>query len=318
MGAAGLPGGGGRAELTATNERGLIASVTSPPRFLDHLGLRPIPPDMRGDPIRTMVAALREPAGPGSSPAGHRRAGALRHSVSCSAHGHCCCSDALAGARRARGPRAQARSACCGRPSRCSSGALEPSRALSSPRSRSPCLCWRAHRSAAAGPEPQWPRGRSVVAIVVDAFAHTQLLMRSLLAPTDPRRALYGVGNELKSASPCSCSRLCRRALPARAERGAQPQSGAARPSRWLWRACCSRRSRVRPGGAGWGVILVCAAFAVATVMLLPRGHPQRALIVLVSPSRVRGARAARSPDAHGSVTTGSVLHARSAATCAT
>ena len=54
VGAAGLPGGGGR-ELSSqtTNERGLIASVDLAPTILDHLGLRPIPPDMRGDPIRT-------------------------------------------------------------------------------------------------------------------------------------------------------------------------------------------------------------------------------------------------------------------------
>ena len=44
---------GGGAELTSqtTNQRGLIAAIDVAPTILEHLGLTPIPADMRGEPI---------------------------------------------------------------------------------------------------------------------------------------------------------------------------------------------------------------------------------------------------------------------------
>ncbi|HLL92052.1 MAG TPA: hypothetical protein VK252_03860, partial [Solirubrobacteraceae bacterium] len=52
--AGGLAGGGGR-ELSSqsTNQRGLIAAFDLAPTILEHLGLSPIPADMRGKPIVT-------------------------------------------------------------------------------------------------------------------------------------------------------------------------------------------------------------------------------------------------------------------------
>ena len=49
--------GAGRTAMTlssqTTNERGLIAAVDLAPTILRHLGLTPIPADMRGEPLRT-------------------------------------------------------------------------------------------------------------------------------------------------------------------------------------------------------------------------------------------------------------------------
>ncbi len=163
-----------------------------------------------------------------------------------------------------------------------------------------------------------WPRALIApaiacpAAIVIDALAHTQLLVRSVLGPNPLLGArFYGVGNEMKSglavlvlaavAGALYRSRRDRRAVLAVVGAG-------------LLLAVIEGSARI---GAGvGGVILVCAGTAVAALMLAPGALTRRrALIALASP--VAGLVLLAAIDlatAHGSGHfTGSVLHARSA-----
>ena len=155
------------------------------------------------------------------------------------------------------------------------------------------------------------------MAIVADALAHTQLLMRSLLGPNPILGArFYGIGNELKSGLAV---------LVLAAVAAALYPTGARDWRRERRRASSRSRRRVvlavvegsaRIGAGVGGVILVSAGFAVAAVMLLHGAVTRRrALIVLVSP--VAGLVALAALDlatAHGAGHfTGSILHARSA-----
>jgi hypothetical protein len=168
-----------------------------------------------------------------------------------------------------------------------------------------------------------WPRALiapalvTVVALVVDALAGTQLLMRALLGPNPALGArFYGIGNELKSGLAVLVLAAVAAALyPAvrgRLAVGAMALAG-------LLLAVVEGSARI---GAGvGGVILVVAAFAVASVIVarLPadgRGLTRRrALIVLISPLVGLAALAVLDlATAHGTGHfTGSVLHARSA-----
>jgi hypothetical protein len=320
VGAAGLPGGGGR-ELSSqtTNERGLIASVDLAPTILDHLGLRPIPTDMRGDPIRTdgqldsaslraLEARLRVIGG--------RRLEALGFLLGAWAL-------LLLGCARWRPARAWAvRAGALGvlwaPVAVLIAGALEPSRAVEFTTITLACLSLGALTDLLLA----WPRAPiapavvAVAAIVVDAFAHTQLLMRSLLGPNPILGArFYGVGNELKSG----LAVLVLAAVAGVLYPLAQSPSGRRRAAITMAGAgvlLAAVEGSARVGAGVGGVILVCAAFAVATVMLLPGAvGSRRALIVLVSP--IVGLVALALLDlltAHGSGHyTGSILHARSA-----
>jgi len=173
-----------------------------------------------------------------------------------------------------------------------------------------------------------WPRAPiapalvTVVALVVDALAGTQLLMRALLGPNPALGArFYGIGNELKSGLAVVVLAAVAAALyPAvrgRLAVGAMALAG-------LLLAAVEGSARI---GAGvGGVILVVAAFSVAsvTVARLPadgRGLTRRrALIVLISPLVGLAALAVLDlATAHGTGHfTGSVLHAAPPATCAT
>ena len=159
-----------------------------------------------------------------------------------------------------------------------------------------------------------WPRALlapaivMLVAFVADALAGTQLLMRSLLGP-DPilGARFYGIGNELKSGlavlvlaavaaalyPALSDGHAAQRGPAARAagERGSSPVADAW-PD-WRRRALLSMvcagvllaaiEGSAKIGAGVGGVILVSAAFALATAMLLPGAlSRRRALIVLV------------------------------------
>ena len=125
--------------------------------------------------------------------------------------------------------------------------ALEPSAAVEYATITLACLALAALTDALL-PWPRAPLAPAIVAIlalVADALAGTQLLVRSLLGPNPILGArFYGFGNELKSGAGRARARGARRrALSRRAPR----RSGACdRRSR----ASCSRRSRAPRGSA--------------------------------------------------------------------
>ncbi len=325
VGAAGLPGGGGR-ELSSetTNERGLIAAVDLAPTILDHLGLTPIPEEMRGDPIHT-DGALHSASLRGFARrlgvVGSRRLTAFACLLL--AWALLLLLAAALGARaRAWAMRTGALGVLWAPVAVLIPAALEPGAAVEYALIALACLLLGALTDALLA----WPRAPvapalvALAAIVVDAFAHTQLLVRSLLGP-DPilGARFYGVGNELKSGLAVLVLAAVAAALyptdtRAGARAGRRRRAAITMVAAGVLLAVIEGSARI---GAGvGGVILVSAAFAVATVMLLDGAVTRRrALIVLVSP--VVGLVALAALDlatAHGSGHyTGSILHARSA-----
>ena len=192
--------------------------------------------------------------------------------------------------------------------------ALEPSAAVEYATIALVCLVLGALTDALV----RWPRAllvpalAAIVAISADALAGTQLLVRSLLGP-DPilGARFYGIGNDLKSALAVLVLAAVAGALypAARGRRAALTMALAG-----VLLAVIEGSARI---GAGvGGVILVSFGFALATIMLLPGALTRRrALIVLLSP--VAGLLALAALDlavAHGTGHfTGSVLDARSA-----
>ncbi|TMK25756.1 MAG: hypothetical protein E6G62_04330 [Actinobacteria bacterium] len=168
-----------------------------------------------------------------------------------------------------------------------------------------------------------WPRALiapavvTVIVLVLDALAGTQLLMRALLGPNPALGArFYGIGNELKSGLAVLVLAAVAAALYP-AVRGRRAVVATVLAGALL--AVVEGSARI---GAGvGGVILVVAAFALASVIVarLPETGSgltrRRALIVLISP--LVGLAALALLDllsAHGTGHfTGSVLHARSA-----
>jgi hypothetical protein len=163
-----------------------------------------------------------------------------------------------------------------------------------------------------------WPRAPlapaivAVVALVIDALAGTQLLVRSLLGP-DPilGARFYGFGNELKSGlAVLVLAALAAALFPARRGRAAALATALAGI------ALAAIEGAARIGAGVGGVILVSAGFAVATIVLLPGEFSRRrALLGLATPLAALVALAALDLlTAHGGGHyTGSVLHARSA-----
>jgi hypothetical protein len=281
---AGLAGGGGR-ELSSqsTNERGLLASFDVAPTILQHLGVR-VPADVRGRPIvndgplhsaslRSLMARLRVIAG--------RRLKAL---------GFLLVAWLLMAAVAAPWPRSRAwamRSGALGvlwaPVATLITAALEPSAAVEYATIAVLCM----GLGALTDTLVPWPRAAlapaivTLIAIVVDALAGTQLLMRSLLGP-DPALGdrFYGIGNELKSGLAVLVLAAVAGALYP-AVRGARAAGVVAIAGVVL--AVVEGPARI---GAGvGGVILVCFGFAVSAVMLAPGALTRRrALIVLVSP----------------------------------
>jgi hypothetical protein len=318
---AGLPGGGGR-ELTSrtTRERGMIASIDIAPTILDRLGVRPTPAGVRGSAIET-VGTLHSSSLRGLMSRlrviGGRRLKALAFLLAAWA--------AVLGLSAAW-PRARAvamRSGALGvlwaplvvlLPA-----AIEPGAASEYAMIAAGCLLLGVLTDRLL----PWPRALiapalvTVIALVVDALAGTQLLMRALLGPNPALGArFYGIGNELKSGLAVLVLAAVAAALypSVRGRRavGAMALAG-------VLLAVVEGSARI---GAGvGGVILVVAAFAVASVIVAPlpgagRGLTRRrVLIVLISP--LVGLAALAVLDlltAHGTGHfTGSVLHARSA-----
>ncbi len=298
-----------------TNQRGLIATVDLAPTILHHLDpTGPIPADMRGDPIhsdgplhsaslRALMARLHV--------VGPRRLRALGWLLS---------AWALLLLASAPSPRARAWAMRTGALGMLWApvavlipAALQPSAAVEYLTIALACLALGALTDLLL-PWPRAPLAPAVVAIValvVDALAGTQLLMRSLLGPNPILGArFYGIGNELKSGLAVLVFAAVAAALyPAiRGRRAALSMAGAG-----VTLAIVEGSARI---GAGvGGVILVGVGAAVATVMLLPGALTRRrALIVLIAPILALVALAALDlATAHGSGHyTGSILHARS------
>jgi hypothetical protein len=320
-GVAGLPGGGER-ELTAhtTNQRGLIAAVDLAPTILDYLGL-PVPTDMRGDRIETNGAldgATLRALERRLHVVGGRRLKALGILLAA-------WTLLLLGAvaiprgqsqRRAASAwvlRAGALAVMWAPVAVLIGAALEPSAAVEYATIALACLLLGAGTDALL----PWPRAPlapalvSILALVLDALAGTQLLMRSLLGPNPILGArFYGFGNELKSGLAVLVLAAIAAALyPAIRSRRAAATVAV------LGALLAAIEGAARLGAGVGGAILVAAGFAVAAVMLLPGGvSRRRVLLVLASPVVALIALALIDlATAHGSGHyTGSILHARS------
>ena len=312
---AGLPEGGA-AELSSqsTNQRGLIVSIDVAPTILAHLGVA-MPADMRGRQIvadgaldsaslRALMSRLRVISG--------RRLKALAWLL-------VACALLLLAAARRGVARAWAMRTCAlgvlwAPVVVLIPAALEPSASVEYAIIAVCCLALGALTDLALA----WPRAplapaiAAVAVLSIDALAGTQLLVRSLLGP-DPLLGarFYGIGNELKSGLAVLVLAAVAAAL---YPTGRNRAAAAAMLGAGAVLAVVEGSARI---GAGvGGVILVCAALAVATVMLAPGAvSRRRALVMLISP--VAGLVALAAIDlatAHGSGHfTGSILHARSA-----
>ncbi|HEY0517310.1 MAG TPA: hypothetical protein VGD00_09335 [Solirubrobacteraceae bacterium] len=334
-GAAGLSGGGKR-ELSSptTRDRGLIAAIDLAPTVLRWLAL-PVPPEVRGRAIeagrrldggelRALMARLRVVGG--------RRLRALGLLLACWA------ALLLAAApwprARARVMRAGALGVLLSPLAVMATAALQPAEPAEYALVIVLCLVLGALSDLLA----DWPRALLVpavavpAAIAIDALSGAELLTRSLLGPNPILGArFYGIGNELKSALAVLVLAGLAAALGGRGRGdragggGAGTDVGAAsraRPRRELLTfalagaVLAAIEGAARIGAGVGGVILVCAGFALACVLLLPgRLSRRRGLIVLLAP--LAGLLALAAIDllsAHGSGHfTGSILHARSA-----
>jgi hypothetical protein len=313
--AAGLAGGGSR-ELSSpsTNERGLIAAVDVAPTILAHLG-QPTPAAMRGRPIKT-EAQLHSASLRALMARLHVIGGRRLRALACLLGAW-----ALLLVASAPSPRARARAMRVGAigvlwapVAVLIPAALEPSAPVEYLTIVLVCLGLGALTDALL----PWPRAPlapalvSILVLVVDALAGTQLLMRSLLGPNPILGArFYGIGNELKSGLAVLVLAAVAAALH-RSARGAR--AAAAMLGAGVVLALVEGSARI---GAGvGGVILVSAGFALAAVMLLPGAlSRRRGLIVLISPLLGLIALAAIDlASAHGGGHfNGSILHARSA-----
>ncbi|MEA2314469.1 MAG: hypothetical protein QOI03_1161 [Solirubrobacteraceae bacterium] len=314
--AAGLAGAGA-SELSSqtTNERGLIASIDLAPSVLEHLG-RAVPASMRGRPIaadgalepvslRALMARLRVISA--------RRLRAL---------GLLLCAWVLLALVCSRSPRSRAWAIRVGAIGVLwapvvvlIAAALEPGAAVEYVVIAVGCLLLGALTDRVL----PWPRAplapalAAVLALGADALAHTQLLMRSLLGP-DPilGARFYGIGNELKSGLAVLVLAACAAALyPAtRSRRAAASVAGAGV-------ALALLEGPARLGAGVGGVIIVCASFALAAVMMLP-GALTRRRILIVTIAPLIGLLVLAGIDlasaGGGGHYSGSILHARSAA----
>jgi hypothetical protein len=317
---AGLPASGRELTSRTTKERGLIAAIDIAPTVLTWLGVRPIPAGVRGAVIETggtlhsadlrgLMSRLRVIGG--------RRLKALACLLS---------AWALLLLLAAPWPRARARAMRAGAlgvlwaplvvlvPA-----AIEPGAGVEYAMITVGCLTLGALTDSLL-PWPRAPLAPAIVtiaALVLDALAGTQLLMRALPGPNPVLGArFYGIGNELKSGLAVLVLAAVAAALYP-AARGRRAVAAVALAGVAL--AVVEGSARI---GAGvGGVILVGAGFAAATIIVadLPSGGGgltrRRALIVLLSPLVGLAALAVLDlVTAHGTGHfTGSILHARSA-----
>src|SRR5439155_3353097 len=267
------------------------------PTILAHLGVHRLPAAMRGAAVRT-DGGLRS-ASQRSLMARLRVIGARR--LEALAFLLCGWAVLLLAAAVGRGPGGPRRRAWALRTGALAvlwapvgallGAALEPSAAVEFTAITLACLSLGALTDALL----PWPRApiapalAGLGALVADALARTQLLMRSLLGP-DPilGARFYGFGNELKSA-------LAVLVLAAVAAATYPVGAGTSPPSRRLASAAIATalagallvaiEGWARIGAAVGGVVLVCVGAAIATVTLLPaRTTRRRALLVLLSP----------------------------------
>lgn len=314
-GAAGLPGGGGR-ELSSntTDQLGLIASFDLAPTILRWLGAR-VPVQMRGQAAR--AEGRLDGAGLGGLMARLRVVGPRR----LKALGVLLCAWALAmlacapwPAARGGAIRAGALGVLWAPVAAMLAAALAPGAAPEYVLIAAACL----GLGALSDLLMRWPRAliapalAAPVAIVVDSLARGQLLVRSLLGP-DPilGARFYGIGNELKSGLAVAALAGVAAALNP-AARGRRPVLAVA----VVGLALAVVEGSARIGAGVGGVVLVCAGFALAAVMLLPGASlRRRALTVLIAPvAGLAGLAVLDLLTAHGAGHfTGSVLHARSA-----
>ncbi|HEY2181585.1 MAG TPA: hypothetical protein VGH09_07935 [Solirubrobacteraceae bacterium] len=318
--AGGLTGGGGR-ELSSrtTNERGLFAAIDLAPTILDHVGA-PIPPDVRGERVETdgaLDGSMLRALGVRLHVVGGRRLKALGCLLAF-------WSLTLLAAATVRGARGRAARALAMRVGALAvlwtpvavliGAALEPGAAVE----YATIVAASVALAAITDSVLPWPRAPlapaivSIVALVVDALAGTQLLVRSLLGPNPILGArFYGFGNELKSGlAVLVLAALAAALFPVHRGRTAALATALA----GIGLAAIEGAARI---GAGvGGVILVSAGFAVATIVVLPGDFSRRrALLGLATPLVALVALAALDLlTAHGGGHyTGSVLHARSA-----
>ncbi|HEV7161656.1 MAG TPA: hypothetical protein VGN25_00230 [Solirubrobacteraceae bacterium] len=282
--AVGLASRGGELSSPSTQQRGLIVSIDIAPSILAHLGTSSLPPAMRGRPIatdgslssaglRSLMARLRVLGG--------RRLRALAWLLLA------WIAILLAASpwppTRARALRIGAVGMLWAPVAVLIPAALAPGAAVEYTTIVIACM----GLGAVTDLLIPWPRAllapaiAALVAITVDALAHTQLLMRSLLGP-DPilGARFYGIGNELKSGLAVLVLAAVAGALyPAVRGRGATMAMAAA----GIVLAVIEGSARI---GAGvGGVILVCGAFAVAVAMLAAGDLTRRrTLVVLISP----------------------------------
>jgi hypothetical protein len=324
--AAGLRGGGGH-ELTSqtTNQRGLIAAVDLAPTILTRLNLQPIPADMRGKPLETKgrldPAALRSLRARLLVVGGRRLSalGCLLGAWALLLLATLLLGATLPDATRGRAARAWAMRvgglAVLWTPvAALIAAALEPGAGVEYATIALASLALGAITDALL----PWPRAPllpavvAVLALVADALAGTQLLVRSVLGPDPALGArFYGFGNELKSGlAVIVLAALAAALFPARRSR----HSASAVALAGIALAAIEGSARI---GAGvGGAILVSAGFAVAAVLLLPGGFSRgRLLVVIASPLVALVALAGLDlATAHGTGHyTGSILHARSA-----
>jgi hypothetical protein len=330
LAAAGLAGGGHR-ELTSrtTNQRGLVSAVDLAPTILGHLGLEPVPADMRGYPLATdgpLRASSLSSLMQRLRVLGGRRLKALACLLGLWAL--LLLVAVVWPGRRDRAARAWALRvgalAVLWAPAAALVGAaIEPGAALEYAVIALTCLALGALTDWLL----PWPRAplapaiTALVALVADALAHTQLLVRSLLGPNPILGArFYGFGNELKSALAVLAFAAVAAALypAARATHNAQARADRRAIATFavVGALLAFLEGSAQVGAGVGGVILVSAGTAIAVVMLLPgRLTRRRVLIVLISP--VVGLIALAALDlatAHGSGHfNGSILHARSA-----
>jgi hypothetical protein len=317
---AGLPGGGGH-ELTSrtTREHGLIAAIDVAPSILTWLGVQPIPGSVRGAVIeadgrldsaslRGLMSRLRVIGG--------RRLKALGFLLAAWAGLLLLCAPSRR--QRALAMRAGALGVLWTPVAVLAPAAIEPGAAVEYAMITAGCLILGLLTDRLL----PWPRALlapaavAVVALVVDALAGTQLLMRALLGPNPALGArFYGIGNELKSGLAVLVLGAVAAALYP-SVRGRRAVGAMALAGTLL--AVVEGSARI---GAGvGGVILVAAAFAVAALFVAPLPATgagltrRRALIVLISPLvGLVGLALLDLATAHGTGHfTGSVLHARS------
>ena len=331
-GLAGLTGGGRELTARTTNQRGLLSAIDLAPTILEHLGLR-VPEEMRGEPIetdgtldspglRSLMARLHVVGG--------RRLkafGVLLYAWAALLLLAALRDGLRRGAAERRDfaePRPRAASAWAMRVGALAvlwapaavlvTAAVEPGAAVEY--AAIALLCF--GLAALSDVLLPWPRAPlapavvSVLALVIDALAGTQLLMRSLLGPNPIIGArFYGFGNELKSGLAVLVLGAVAAVLyPAvRSRRAALAMAGAG-----IVLAVIEGSARI---GAGvGGVILVAAGATVATLVLLPGSFSRRRVLVLICAPLLALVLLAAIDllTAHGSGHyTGSILHARSA-----